>query len=179
MKRLGETFAVRDVMVPLSLIESVAAGEEDRARSLVAEKRYSVVPVSADGQTFGSVFCTSHRSAGDRTMTALRDTSVVDYIPDSTPLAEALFLFETREWYFALCGNRVSGLVTYWAFNSREFRVQLYTGLSRIEELSRDALAKDGCGVSDASGLKLTPKVLKKVGDRFKSAKRKLVAIGL
>jgi hypothetical protein len=174
MKRLGETFVVRDVMVPLSLIDYVAPGEEDRARQLVEEKRYSVVPVSKDGQTFASVFCASHPPDCDRIIIAPQGTSVVDHIPDSTPLAEALFLFETREWYLALRGNRVSGLVTYWAFNSREFRVQLYTGLSRIEELSRDALAKDGCGVSDESGLNLTPEATEKVRKQFKSARQKL-----
>jgi hypothetical protein len=174
MERLGETFAVRDVMVPLSVIEYVAPGEEDRARRIVAEKRYSVVPVSEDGQTFGSVFCTEHPANSDRTITKVRRTSVSDHIPDSTPLAEALFLFESREWYFTLRGNRVSGLVTYWAFNSREFRVQLYAGLSRVEELSRDALAKDGCGVANGSGLNLTPQVLQKVRERFESARQGL-----
>lgn len=177
MERLGETFAVRDVMVPLSVIEYVAPGEDDRARRIVAEKRYSVVPVSEDGQTFGSVFCTEHPANSDRTITKVRRTSVSDHIPDSTPLAEALFLFESREWYFTLRGNRVSGLVTYWAFNSREFRVQLYAGLSRVEELSRDALAKDGCGVADGSGLNLTPQVLQKVRERFESARQGLAGI--
>ena len=174
MEQLGETFAVRDVMVRLSVMEYVAPGEEDRARRLVAEKKYSVVPVSEDGQTFDNVFCTVHQANSDRTITTVRSTSVSDHIPDSTQLAEALFLFESREWYFTLRGNRVSGLVTYWAFNSREFRVQLYAGLSRVEELSRDALAKDGCGISDGSGLNLTPQSIQIVCKRFKSARQEL-----
>jgi hypothetical protein len=62
----------------------------------------------------------------------------------------------------------VSGLVTYWAFNSREFRVLLYTGFSRIEELSRNILVMDGCGVMDASGLNLPTDVLKKASRQFK-----------
>jgi len=174
MRTLGETFAVRDVMVPLSGIEFVAPGDEDGAKRLVAAKRYSVIPVSSDGTTFGSVFCTTHPPNGDRTITTMQVTSISDHIPDSTPLAEAFFLFDNREWYLTLNGNRVSGLFTYWAFNSREFRVQLYAGFSRIEELSRDALAKDGCGVADEGGLTLTPKVLEKVRAQFELTRREM-----
>jgi len=68
----------------------------------------------------------------------------------------------------------VSGLITYWAFNSREFRIQLYAGLSRVEELSRDVLAKDGCGLSSDKGLNLTAEVLEKVRKRFESARQKM-----
>jgi hypothetical protein len=174
MRRLGETFAVRDVMVPLSRIEYVPPGDEDAAKRIVAEKRYSVIPVSDDGENFDSVFCTEHPVNGSRTITTIQSTSVSDHIPDSTPLAEAFFLFENREWYLTLRGNRVSGLVTYWAFNSREFRVQLYAGLSRVEELSRDVLAKDGSGVSNEKGLSLTPQVLEEVRKRFESARREM-----
>jgi hypothetical protein len=155
MQKLGETFTACDVMVPLSSIEFVAPGDEDGARQIVAAKRYSVVPVSSDGKNFARVFCTARSTNGDRTITTIEATSISDYIPDSTPLAEAFFLFEGREWYLTLSGNRVSGLLTYWAFNGRQFRVQLYAGFSRIEELSRDVLAKDGCGVSDARGSNL------------------------
>jgi hypothetical protein len=174
MRRLGETFGVRDVMVPVSSIEFVAPGDEDGAKRIVAAKRYSVVPVSDDGENFGSVFCTEHPLKAARTVTTIRATSVADYIPDSTPLAEALFLFESREWYLTLRGNRASGLITYWAFNSREFRVQLYAGLSRVEELSRDILAKDGCGVSDDRGLNLTAQVLEVARARFESVRREM-----
>ena len=174
MRRLGETFVVRDVMVPLSRIEYVAPADEAAAKRIVAEKRYSVVPVSDDGKTFDSVFCTEHPANGARTITTIQATSVSDHIPDSTPLAEAFFLFESREWYLTLRGNRVSGLITYWAFNSREFRVQLYAGLSRVEELSRDVLAKDSCGVSNDKGLNLTPQVLKDVRNRFELARQKM-----
>lgn len=174
MRRLGETFAVRDVMVPLSRIRYVAPGDEDEAKRVVGEKRYSVVPVSEDGQRFDSVFCTEHPANGARTVTSIQATSVADHIPDSTPLAEAFFLFDSREWYLTLRGNRVSGLITYWAFNSREFRVQLYTGLSRVEELSRDALAKDGCGTSSEVGLSLSPKALEVVRQRFEATRREM-----
>jgi hypothetical protein len=52
MQRLGETFVVRDVMVHLAQIEYVAPGDGNAANRIVAEKRYSVVPASADGQNF-------------------------------------------------------------------------------------------------------------------------------
>ena len=97
-----------------------------------------------------------------------------DHVPDSTPLAEAFYLFASREWYLTLRGNRVSGLITYWAFNSREFRLQLFAGLSRVEELSRDLLASDGCGVADESGLHLSSTVLDKIRNRFELARRKM-----
>jgi hypothetical protein len=174
MRRLGETFMVRDVMVQRNQLEYVAPGDMVAANRLVAEKRFSVVPASDDGQKFGSVFCTEHPANSARTITEERATSVADHIPDSTPLAEAFGLFETREWYLTLRGNRVSGLVTYWAFNSREFRVQLYVGLSRVEELSRDVLAKDNCGVSGHQGLNLSPEVLAKVSKRFDLARKDL-----
>jgi hypothetical protein len=174
MRTLGETFAVRDVMVPLSGIEYVRPGDEDRARWFVEAKRYSAVPVSSDGRTFGDVFCTVHTAKNDRVITTNRATSVSDYIPDSTALAEAFFLFEEREWYLTLRGNTVSGLITYWAFNSRQFRVQLYAGFSRVEELSRDVLAKDHCGVSDDQGMNLMPQVLKKVRKQFERATREM-----
>jgi len=161
-------------MVHRDQIEYVAPGDEDAANHIVAEKKYSVVPVSVDGQDFEAVFCTEHPLNGARTITTMRETSVSDHIPDSTPLAEAFYLFETREWYLTLRGNRVSGLITYWAFNSREFRIQLYAGLSRVEELSRDLLARDGCGLSNEKGLNLTLEVLEKVRKRFESARNKM-----
>jgi len=144
MRRLGETFVVSDVMVDEGQIEYVALGDEDTANRIVLEKKYSVVPASADGHNFESVFCTDHPVNGTRTITTMRATSVSDFIPDTTPLAEAFYLFDTREWYLTIRGNRVSGLVTYWAFNSREFRVQLYAGLSRVEELSLRPLKRYG-----------------------------------
>jgi hypothetical protein len=174
MRRLGETFAVRDVMVPLPELEWVHPGEEAAARSIVAEKRYSVIPISDDGVVFGSVFSTDHPASGERAVMPTRLTAISDYIPDSTPLAETFFLFADREWYLTLRMNRVSGLITYWDFNRREFRVQLYTGLSRIEELSRDALAKDGCGVLDETGLNLTPKAAKRIRKRFEKRRQKM-----
>lgn len=174
MQRLGETFVVRDVMVPLSRMKYVAPGDQDAARRIVAEKRYSVVPVSENGVTFDWVFCTEHPASSARTITEIRATSVSDHIPDSTPLADAFFLFDSREWYLTLRGNQVSGLITYWAFNSREFRVQLYAGLSRVEELSRNVLTHDGCGVSNENGLALTPQVLDVARKRFESARQEM-----
>jgi hypothetical protein len=146
----------------------------DGANRIVIEKRFSVVPASDDGQKFESVFCTEHPPNSARTITEERPTSVADHIPDSTPLAEAFGLFETREWYLTLRGNRVSGLVTYWEFNCHEFRVQLYVGLSRLEELSRKVLVKDNCGVSSGKGLNLSPEVLSKTSERFTSAQKDL-----
>ena len=174
MRKLGETFVVSDVMVHRGQIEYVAPNDMDAANRLVALKRYSVVPVSSDGKNFETVFCTEHPLDGARAITTMRETCVSDHIPDSTPLAESFYLFETREWYLTLRGNQVSGLITYWDFNSREFRVQLYAGLSRVEELSRDLLAKDGCGLSSDQGLNLSPEVLEKIRQRFESARQKM-----
>jgi hypothetical protein len=174
MRRLGETFVVGDVMIQRNQMEYVAPGDIVAASHIVTEKNFSVVPASDDGQKFDSVFCTEHPTKGARTITEERATSVADRIPDSTPLAEAFGFFETREWYLTLRDNRVSGLVTYWAFNSREFRVQLYVWLSRLEELSRDILAKDNCGVSSQEGLHLSPEVLERVSRRFESARKEL-----
>jgi hypothetical protein len=167
IRKLGETFVVRDVMVQLPQIKYVGPGEEAAASQLVSEKRYSVVPVSDDGKTFNSVFCTVHEANDPRRITREQQTSISDHIPDSTPLADAFSLFDSREWYLTLRDNRVSGLITYWAFNSREFRVQLYAGLSRVEELSRDVLAMDGCGLIDEHGLTLTPAGLAKIKERI------------
>jgi hypothetical protein len=167
MRRLGETFVVRDVMVQLPQIEYVTPGNEARATRIVKEKRYSVVPISADGRTFNSVFCRMHEAKNSRRITGEQQTSISDHIPDSTPLADAFFLFDSRDWYLTLRNNRVSGLITYWAFNSREFRVQLYAGLSRVEELSRDVLVKDGCGLMDERGLTLTANGLAKIRERI------------
>jgi hypothetical protein len=167
IRRLGETFVVRDVMVQLPQIQYVTPGDEAWATRIFKEKRYSVVTVSADGRTFNSVFCTTHEAEDSRRITGERPTSISDHIPDSTPLADAFFLFDSREWYLTLRDNRVSGLITYWAFNSREFRVQIYAGLSRVEELSRDVLVKDGCGLMDERGLTLTPTGLAKIRERI------------
>jgi hypothetical protein len=161
-------------MEALPRIEYVDPSNTEGARRLVAEKRYSVIPASNDGKTFDHVFCTEHLEGTDRTITELRPTSILDHIPDSTPLAEAFHLFEAREWFLTLRGNKVSGLVTYWAYNKREFRVQLYAGLSRVEELSRDVLAEDGCGVSSDSGLKLSEAVLEKIRERFDSVRKEM-----
>jgi hypothetical protein len=167
-RRLAETFIVRDVMVHLPHVEYVDPGDQRNAERLVQEKRYSVVPVSKDGQTFTGAFCTEHEPNSARRITHERPTSISDYIPESTSLTAGFSLFREREWYLTLRNNQVSGLVTYWMFNSREFRVLLYAGLSRIEELSRDVLAKDGCGVADESGLNLTPESIVKIKERIK-----------
>jgi hypothetical protein len=174
MLRLGQAFAVRDVMVPMSSLEYVRPGEENQASRLVREKRYSVVPVSKDDIHFDAVFCTDHPAEGDRVISDFRPTTIADFISDATPLADALFLFSDREWYLTLEANRTSGLVTYWAFNSREFRVQLYAGLSRIEELARDVLCLDGCGVADGAGLALSTRQLKTAAKRFAESQREM-----
>ncbi len=107
-------------------------------------------------------------------ITEERKTTITDYIPDSTPLVGALVLFAEREWYLTLRGNQLVGLITYWAFNSPEFCVQLYAVFRRLEELSRDALAKDGCGVSGSAGLVLKDDVIAKVTTRFESSQKEL-----
>jgi hypothetical protein len=174
LRRLEESFIVRDVMVRRDQIVYVELGNWAAACHIVSEKRFSVVPASKDGRRFASVFETKRPHASARTITKERQTTIDDYIPDSTPLAEAHALFEAREWYFTLCGNQVAGLITYWAFNSRAFLVQLYVILSRLEELSRDVLAKNGCGLSGLEGLNLTPDVLAKVARRFELARKEL-----
>ena len=95
IRKLGETFVVRDVMVQLPQIEYVGPGEEAGASQLVGEKRYSVVPVSDDGKTFNSVFCTVHEANDPRRITREQQTSISDHIPDSTPLADAFSLFDS------------------------------------------------------------------------------------
>jgi hypothetical protein len=113
MSKLGESFIVRDVMVHLAEMDYVPPGDESDARRLVESKRYSVVPVSQDGKNFEAVYWTGNEPDGDRIVTELRQTSVSDHIPDATPLAEAFFLFQDREWYLTLRENKVSGLITY------------------------------------------------------------------
>lgn len=174
MQRLGETFTVSDVMVPLAEIASVNPSDRHAADRIVREKKYSVVPASLDSLHFPYVFWTEHHANSDRAITDRRDTNLSDHIPDSTPLAEAFYLFDSREWYFAIRANRVSGLITYWAFNSREFRVQLYAGLSRVEELSRDLLAGDKCGVDSEHGLRLSPAVIQKARERFEFVRQEM-----
>lgn len=172
MPQLRDTFTIADVMIPQSKFQYVAPGDSIRARELVANKKYSVVPASRDGENFESVFCTQHEKNNPRTITEERAITGEDYIPDAMPLAQALGLFESREWYLALRGNRVSGLITYWDLNSRELRIQLYAVLTRLEELARDVLANDGCGVSGPEGLVLTPETVRKVSERFESARK-------
>jgi hypothetical protein len=174
MQRLGELFFVRDVMIPLDQIEYVKPGSKIGATHLVSERRFSVVPTSEDGKTFSSVFETKRPKDSIRTITEERATSITDYIPDWTPLAEALALFESREWYLTIRGNQVAGLITYWAFNNHEFRIQLYVALSHLEVLSREILVKDGCGISSSQGLQLTYEVLEKVRTRFESTQKEL-----
>ena len=171
MRRLGETFVVRDVMVDASKIRSVAPGAINEAEEIVQKKRYSVIPVW-NGETFEAAFHTNRLPGEGRTVMHEQAITVADHIPDSTPLAEAFLLFASREWYLTLKGNRVSGLITYWEFNSHEFRVQLYTVLSLIEELSRNLLASDGCGVNDATGLNLDAEKLKTPLERFQKNKQ-------
>lgn len=173
MQRLGETFVVRDVMIKVADLIYVPLGDINAARAIVEKETYSVVPTSDDGANFERVFCTERPTNGERTIMIEREISVSDHIPDSTPLAAAFVLFESREWYLTLRGNQVSGLITYWEFNRHEFRVQLYTVLSLIEGLSRDILAKDGCGVSDETGINLPPDEVKTPLQRFKAAKEK------
>jgi hypothetical protein len=172
MQRLGETFTVRDVMVPRNDIVSVQLGDVAKATALAHSERFSVVPQSENGVDFPSVFWTVHPAHGERVITEERPTAIADHIPDSTPLAEAFLLFDEREWYLTLRENYVSGLITYWEFNRHEFRVQLYTIVSLIEGISRDILAKDGCGVAEATGINLDPEKLTDPLKRFEAAKQ-------
>jgi len=173
MQRLGETFTVRDVMVQLPDVVHVPIGDLDRAAALVETERFSVVPESEDDKTVPRVYCTVHPVNGDRVITEERETTIADYIPDATPLAEAFLLFDEREWYLTLHANQVAGLITYWEFNRHEFRVQLYTMLSLVEGLSRDILARDGCGVLDDRGIHLLDDQLDQPRQRFEQAKAK------
>lgn len=172
MQRLGETFTVRDVMVPRGEIVTVPIGDLTTAAALVQSERFSVVPEIDGDSNFARVYCTVHPQDGDRVISEERPTLISDHIPDSTPLADAFLLFDEREWYFTLRGNQVSGLLTYWAFNRHEFRVQLFTMVSLIEGISRDILASDGCGTVDASGIKLGVEHLAEPIKRFEAAKQ-------
>lgn len=91
MLTLGETFAVRDVMVPLSRIEFVAPEDEARAKRLVATKRYSVVPISDDGEKFPSVFWTVYPTNGDRAITTIQATSSPTTFPIRHHLLKRFF----------------------------------------------------------------------------------------
>lgn len=167
-RSLGRTFAVREVMVPLNQIRYVGPGEEAEAAHIISESRYSVVPISEDGLFFGAAFYRESAGSKGCSRNQTASVSIADHIPDTTTLAEAFPLFSTREWYLCLRANRVSGLITYWAFNSREFRVLLFAALSRVEELSRDALAGDDKGVSDDSGLVFDGPLPKRLRKNFK-----------
>ena len=167
-RTLGRTFFVRDVMVPLKQIKSVAHGDEARAASIISELRYSVVPISKDEMSFEAVYYPESRGTKESAKIQRASISLADHIPDSTSLAEAFPLFREREWYLTFRANRVSGLITYWAFNSREFCVQLFAALSRVEELSKDVLEGDGKGISDESGLVFDEPLPRRIVKNFK-----------
>jgi hypothetical protein len=172
MRRLGETFTVRDAMVPSANIVWVPLGDTLKAAALVQSERFSVVPESENGVDYPRVFCTVRIPDRNCVITEERPTTISDHIPDSTPLAEAFFLFDEREWYLTLRGNQVSGLITYWEFNRHVFRVQLFTMVSLIEWVSRDILARDGCGTADPTGIDLDSEALAIPLQRFEAAKQ-------
>jgi hypothetical protein len=171
MRRLGETFVVRDVMVDVAKVIYVHPGDIKGARDIVRRERFSVVPASECGTVFERVFCTEPQPGDEISVIPERPVSISDHIPDSTPVADAFSLFDEREWYLTFRGNKVSGLITYWELNRHEFRVQLYPMLSLIEELSRHILVAAGCGVSDCTGIELDAGDLKRAQQRFSSAK--------
>jgi hypothetical protein len=146
-------------------MESVKPGDSDRAAELIQQKRYSVVPTTRNHKTFNSIFMPDRKTGGNLVKEV--NTEISDYLPDSTPLAEAFHMFDNREWYLTLCANQVSGLITYWAFNGREFRVQLFASLSRVEEISRNALVMDDIGILDEKGLCLSPKEVERIRKRI------------
>lgn len=173
MRTLRETFIVQDTMVHREHVRSVRGENREEADQIIRENNFSVVPVLKDGLDFEAVYCTDeHSQPGARVITTLRPIRTADLIPDSTPLGEAFSLFSKREWYLTLRANRMSGLITYWEFNSRDFRLQLFAGLSRIEELSREILAGDGCGISDARGLGLSEKLAHRMRSRFEKSRK-------
>jgi hypothetical protein len=83
MQRLGETFTVRDVMVPRDKIVAVPLGDEAQAATLVQSERFSVVPQVDESSNFARVYCTIHPVDGDRVIKDERPTLVSDHIPDS------------------------------------------------------------------------------------------------
>src|SRR5581483_7763250 len=151
---------------------SVLIGDVAQAAALVQSERFSVVPQVDGNGNFARVYSTIHSHDGDRVISDERPTLVSDHIPESTTFADAFRLFDEREWYFTLDGNQVSGLLTYWAFNRHEFRVQLFAIVSLIEGISRDILATDGCGKVDASGITLEIEHLAEPIRRFEAAKQ-------
>lgn len=172
IRQLGQSYLVRDVMTPRIKIIYVKPGDSAAAEKIVLRENFSVVPCSADGEGFPAVYETTRAAGSRRVVVEEREAMIADFIPDGTPLAEALGLFQLREWYFTLRGNRVAGLITYWDFNSHEFHVQLYAALSRLEEIFRDILALDGCGLQDSHGLLLSEETLAKVRARFESSRK-------
>lgn len=172
-RSLGRTFSVRDVMVPLNQIKCVAPEEKETAHIIIKKKRYSVVPITVDRISFNEAFYVKSMDAKEGPNICQKSISLADHIPDSTTIAEAFPLFRHREWYLCVRANCVSGLVTYWAFNSREFCVLLYAALSRVEELSRDALEADGKGIADESGLVFDKPLKKGLLTNFKKTQQK------
>lgn len=172
MQQLHDSFTIRDVRVPLDRMEYVTPGDHLGAEKIVAEKRFSAIPASLDGKQFDSVFCTE--PLPERRVTVERQITEDDYLPESKRLAEAQDLFQHREWFLTRDDGRVTGLMTYWGFNSRQFRVQLYTALTYFEELSRNALVRHGDGLIDSTGIILSPDTLAKVTKRFIDAGRTL-----
>lgn len=152
-RRLGEQFLISDIMVRRPEIQHVQKGELNKALNLVKKFRFSAVPTSSnEGRWYDGVFVPTTHPGDPGVMLNFRELRVEDFIPESTPLIDAIEHFRERQWFLTLKATSVSGIVTYTDFSKRAFLLQLFSLLGRFEELSRDLLANEGCGDGNDPG---------------------------
>lgn len=124
------------------------AADLDRARAVMKENGFDVMPVEDDDGEVRSYVTTA--AWGDfRSPVERHDIGPQDIIPQRTPLEEVLrgFAEDGRDFYFLSSYGRITGLITIVNLNCRQVRVFLYGLICEFEtvlgDLIREAIGPD------------------------------------
>ncbi len=121
LAQFSTAFTVRDLMTPYEDLIRADSVEEGRARS--REHRFDVIPYPRTGPITDFYY-----RGGD--LTPLTPPHLVG---DGTSLLDLLSLLATREFFFVLRGNDISGLAHFSDLNKPLMRTPLYLLLEATE----------------------------------------------
>ena len=138
------------------------AADLDRARQIMAERLFDLMPVDARGHEINAYVKT--KDWGDYGSIERHEIAPQDVIPQRTPLEEVIrgFALDGRDFYFLSSYGRITGLITIVNLNCRQARVFLYGLLNELEV----AFGRLVTGAIDEGALSIE-EVLEDAGDKI------------
>lgn len=127
---------------------------EERARTIMEEHRFDVLPIAADGGSVSGVFRT--KQWGDYSAVERAEIGYEDVLPQQTPIRSVIrgFAEENRLYYFLTHEHQITGLISVVNLNCRQARTFLFGLLSELEvRLGRLVQAEVEAGRLDMGNL--------------------------